>query len=270
MSLRLFRRTWAAQRLKLVAVSVGLLIWATLMPLVYEAFKEQIQILLGSGSQFAQFAQFAQFGGGDLFSLPGAIAVGFIHPIAVALSLVFALGFAVAAVAGERQRGTLEVLLARPLSRRRIYGTFLVATIVFLAIAIAAQVLGTIIGAALGGAMGELRPDRLAVMWLNGVLVFGAFGAVSLAASVSFDRLGPALGLSLAFVLISYFLEIIGSLWTAAKGLQPYSLFHYLDPRGALNGTTTTGDWLVPIAVSAVAILVALTVFPRRDLAAPS
>jgi ABC-2 type transport system permease protein len=266
-SFRLFRRTWSAQRLKLLAVSIGLLVWSVLMPIVYEAFKDQIQIVLGSGGAMSQFAQ---FGGGDFFSLPGAIAVGFIHPIAVALSLVFALGFAVASVAGERQRGTLEVLLARPLSRRRIYLTLLFATILFVSIGAVAQVVGTVIGSALGGALSELRPDRLAVMWLNGVLVFSAIGAVSLVASVSFDRLGPALGLSLAFVLVSYFLEIIGSLWAAAKGLQPYSLFHYLDPRGALNGSTTVADWVVPIAVLTVGIAVALVVFPRRDLAAPS
>ena len=267
MSIRLLRRTWASQRVKLLAVAVSLLIWGTLMPIVYEAFKEQIQFVLGSG---VIPQQLAQFGGGDLFSLAGTIAVGFIHPIAVALSLVFALGFAVAAIAGERQRGTLEVLLARPLSRRRIYLTFLFATVMFVAVVTAAEVGGTIIGTALGGALGELRPDRLVAMWLNGVLVYSAIGAVSLAASVSFDRLAPALSLTLGFVLVSYFLEIIGSLWTAAKGLQPYSLFHYLDPRGALNGTTTVADWVVPLAVLLVAIAVALIVFPRRDLAAPS
>ena len=106
------------------------------MPIIYEAFKEQIQILLGTG---AIPQQFVQFGGGDLFTLPGTIALGFIHPIAVALGLVFALGFAVNAVAGERQRGTLEVLLARPVSRRRLYVTLLVATILFVAVAMAAQ-----------------------------------------------------------------------------------------------------------------------------------
>ena len=107
-------------------------------------------------------------------------------------------------------------------------------------------------------------------MWLNGVLVFAAFGSVALAASVSFDRLTPALAVSLAFVLVSYFLQILGSLWTAARGLQPWSLFHYLDPKGALSGSMTVGDWLVPIGVFAFAVAVALVVFPRRDLAAPS
>ena len=267
MSGRLFLRTWRAQRAKLVAVAIGLTIWGSLMPVVYEAFKEQIKVLLGTG---AIPQQFVQFGGGDLFTLPGTIALGFIHPIAVALTLVFALGFAVASVAGERQRGTLEVLLARPLSRRRLYLTLLVATILFVAIAMAAQVLGTFIGSSLSGSLAELQPERLGLMWLNGLLVFAAFGSIALAASVSFDRLTPALAVSLGFVLVSYFLEIIGSLWIDARGLQPYSLFHYLDPKGALNGTMTVGDWLIPLGVFGAGVIAALVVFPRRDLAAPS
>lgn len=267
MSWRLFLRTWRAQRFKLLLVAVALAIWGALMPVIFEAFKEQIDVLLGSG---AIPQQFTQFGGGDLFTLQGTIALGFIHPISVALGLVFALGFAVNAVAGERQRGTLEVLLARPLSRRRLYLTLLVATILFVAVTMAAQVMGIFIGAAAAGAFAELLPARMAVMWLNGVLVFMALGSIALATSVSFDRLTPALGLSLAFILISYFLEIIGSLWIDARGLQPYSLFHYLDPKGALNGTMTAGDWLVPLGVFVAGLVVALVVFPRRDLAAPS
>jgi hypothetical protein len=69
---------------------------------------------------------------------------------------------------------------------------------------------------------------------------------------------------------VSYFLEIIGSLWVDARGLQPWSLFHYLDAKGALAGVLTTEDWLVPLGVTLVAVVVSLVVFPRRDLAAPS
>src|SRR5204863_250581 len=84
--------------------------------------------------------QFANFGGGDIFSLGGAIALGFIHPIAVALNAVFAVGFAAAAVAGERQRGTLEVLLARPISRRSLAVTLYAAVILFAALLVAVAV----------------------------------------------------------------------------------------------------------------------------------
>ena len=57
---------------------------------MYDSFGAQFQEFLDSG---AFPPQFAQFGGGDIFSLSGAVAIGFVHPIAVGLNLVFALGF---------------------------------------------------------------------------------------------------------------------------------------------------------------------------------
>ncbi len=82
---------------------------------------------------------------------------------------------------------------------------------------------------------------NLWLMWLNGTLLFWAFGAIALLASVSFDRLTPAIGISLAVVLVSYFLDVLGSLWPDAKWLQPYSLFHYVDAKADLAGLPHTG-----------------------------
>ena len=67
--------------------------------------------------------------------------------------------------------------------------------------------------------------------------MFGAIAAIGLAASSSFDRVAPALGVTLGFVIVMYFLEILGSLWPAAAPLQPYSLFHYLKAKAILLGT---------------------------------
>lgn len=173
MNRHLFVRTWRSQRAKVAVVALALGVWSTLMPIVYEAFKSQIQVFLGSGGIPKELMS---FGGGDLFSLSGAIAVGFIHPIAVALVLVFGLGFAVACVAGERQRGTLEVILARPISRRSVYLTLLAATWLFVAISVGGQITGTVVGATLAGASAELQPGRLVPLWANGMLVSGALG----------------------------------------------------------------------------------------------
>ena len=111
----LFRHTWRSQRLRLAVVSLALTIWGFILPIVFAQFGSQFQALMESGMLPEQFAK---FGGGDIFSLPGSIALGFIHPIAIILTSVFAVGFSTSAVAGERQRGTLEVALARPISRR--------------------------------------------------------------------------------------------------------------------------------------------------------
>lgn len=270
MSAPLLGHAWRAYRIRLLIVAAGLALWGALPPIIFDAFGAEIGALIDSGVIPEQFLQFAEFGGGDLFSLAGSVALGFIHPITVGLGLVFSVGFAASAIAGERQRGTLEVLMARPLSRQNVYLTMAVATAVFVGLTLAALTLGSLGGAALTGRVAELGPRNLPLLWLNAFLLYAAFGAISLAASVTFDRLAPAIGLPLGVVLVSYFLDVVGDLWPDAEFLQPYSLFHYLDARGALTGLAEPGNFVVLAAVIAVAVGYALVVFPRRDLAAPS
>ena len=263
----LFGHLWRSQRTKLLIVCVAMAAWNVFLPVIYQSFGQQMKTLVDSGI-FPK--QLTNFGGGDVFSLAGAIALGYVHPIAIILTSIFAIGFTTSAVAGERQRGTLEVLLARPLSRITVYVTLLVAVLVFIGLVLIAASIGTVIGSAIVGVLGELSIDRLPLLWLNGMLLWGTFAAIGLAASVSFDRLTPALGITLAIVVVSYFLDILGSLWPDAKGLQPYSLFHYLASRDVLTGTVNVFGLGLLALVGAVAVGVALVVFPRRDLAAPS
>jgi ABC-2 type transport system permease protein len=267
MNRALFLHTWRANWLRLLIVMIALAAWGSVLPIIYNAFGAQFRQLMESG---AIPSQLAEFGGGDIFSLTGSVALGFIHPLSVGLNLVFAVGFAASCVAGERQRGTLEILLARPISRRVAYGTLALAAGLFVALTVGALTLGAYLGSAVTGRLAELGVGNLPLLWLNGALLFGAFAAISLAASVTFDRLSPAIAVSLAVVLVSYFLDVLGQLWPDAAGLQPFSLIHYLDPRADLAGLPAWGDFAVLGAVIVAAAAYALIVFPRRDLAAPS
>lgn len=267
MNRALLFHTLRSQRRKLLVVALALAAWGALMPIIYATFGSDLKQFIGGNPTFRQFSQ---FGNGSVFTLPGSIALGFVHPIAVALVAVFAVGFATAAVAGERQRGTLEVLLSRPLSRRGVYATLLVAVVLFILITVAAVLVGALASATAWNVIGELKLAQVPLVLLNGALLFLAFAAIGLAASVSFDRLTPAAGVSVAVLVVSYFLEVLGSLWPDAAWLQPYSLFHYLRPADILEGTFPGGDMALLAGVIVLAVVYALVVFPRRDLAAPS
>lgn len=267
MNRALLFHAWRSQRLKLAFVGLGLAVWSALLPIIYATFGEQFEGLVDSGLIPEQLAE---FGGGDIFSLSGAIALGAIHPISLILNSVFAVGYAAAAVAGERQRGTLEVVLARPLSRRVVYVTLLVSALAFVGLALLATIAGAVAGASLAGLGDQIQASRLPLFWLNGLLLFGAIAAIGLAASVSFDRLTPALGITVGVVVVMYFLEVLGSFWPDARGLQPYSLFHHFRPKEVLEGNPDPVDFALLAAVFAGAVGWALAVFPRRDLAAPS
>lgn len=267
MNFALYRHSWRSQRIRLAVASTGLLIWGFVLPVVYAQFGSQFRALLESGIVPEQFAR---FGGGDVFSLPGSIALGLIHPIALILTSIFAVGFSSSAVAGERQRGYLEVVLARPISRRALVATLASAAFSFVALTVTALLTGGLAGSIMAGVIAELAVVHVPLLWLNAFLLFASFAAIGLAASVSFDRLPPALGVTIGIVVTMYTFDVLGSLWPRAEFLQPYSLFHYLKAKAILTGAAEPRDLLVLATVVGAALAWAFVVFPRRNLAAPS
>lgn len=267
MNLAVLRHALRQNRLRLLVVAAALVVWGALMPLIYATFGVEMQAII---RQFPMMEQFTQFGGGNMFTLPGSVGLGFIHPIAIALLAVFAIAYPVMAVAGERQRGTLENVLARPVSRRSLYATLWVVTTLFIALCVAAALLGALISSALVNRLDELEAQNLPLLWFNGTLLYLAFASIGLAASVSFDRAGPAAAITLAIVLVAYFLQVLGSLWPDAAWLQPYSLFYYLKPEEVLTNGVPLVDVALLTTVVVLGVIYALLVFPRRDLAAPA
>ena len=266
MNVRLLVQTIRWNRTRLIALFVVGFGWGALIPVIYVSFSDVIRDLANSGA-FPK--ELMNFGSGSLFTVPGAITIGFQHPIAIAFLGIFAVGTSTGAIAGERERGTLEVLLARPVSRRALYVTVATAVVILLAIELVSMLAGQLAGIVAVDIGDQVDIGSFWLVFVNALLLWAAFAAFSLAASVSFDRHSPALGLALAFLLVNYFLEILGSLWTDVDWTQEYSLFHHFQPTELLAGNAQPLDFLILAAAVAVPVIYALFVFPRRDLAAP-
>ncbi|HYO41980.1 MAG TPA: ABC transporter permease subunit [Candidatus Limnocylindrales bacterium] len=267
LSLPILRRSWRAQRSRVALVCVALAVWSFLMPVVYATFGRELASLLDTGIIPEPFLRLM---GADPFSLVGAVALGWVHPIAIGMFVLFPIGLGAAAIAGERQRGTLEVILSRPISRRTLFATHLAMLIVFAALTVLAALAGTLAGALAYGVAAELDAGSLVFLAVNTVLLLAALGAVSLAASASFDRLAAPVGIGITVLLLGYVLEILGTLWPDAAFLQPFSPFHYLRPLKVLGGRGEPADLLVLAVIAIGATAYGLWRFPRRDLAAPT
>jgi len=267
MNVRLLLQTLRWNRVRLAVVLVAAFGWGLLIPIIYSQFADAFRDLVDSG---VIPRNLMNFGSGSLFTLPGAITLGLQHPLAIAFLGLFAIGSTTSSIAGERERGTLEVLLARPISRTTLYGTLAVTALILIALVLLALLGGQVVGVAVQGLTDELDLAAMPLVVVNGLLLWSAFAAFGLAASASFDRLAPALGLSLAYLLVNYFLEILGSLWTDVAWSQEYSLFHHFQPGEILQGKADPIDFLILGLAVAVPVVYALVVFPRRDLAAPA
>jgi beta-exotoxin I transport system permease protein len=263
----LFRHTWRSHRMRVALITLALGAWGFLMPVIYATFGVQMETLLHSGIIPEAFLRLL---GADPFSLTGAVALGSVHPVALGLQLIYPVGFAAVAIAGERQRGTLEVLLSRPVSRRSVFATLLLATAVFALLTTAGQLAGTVLGATLYGVAGQLDPGLILFLGLNAIALLVALAAVSLAASAVHDRASTPVAIGLVLVIGGYVLEVLGTLWPDAAFLQPLSPFHYLRPLEILAGRGEPTDILVLLTLGVAATAFGLWRFPRRDLAAPT
>ena len=141
-NLPLFRHTLAANAIKLVVIGAGMVLMGVIMPVMYAAFGEEV-------GQFVEsvplLSQFSNFGGGDLFPWHGTVAMGFSHPFTLLLLGIMAVAFPALAIAGERETGTLEVTLSRPISRHGLYLTLFVAGVLFVALLVGVLVLTTVV-----------------------------------------------------------------------------------------------------------------------------
>jgi len=212
-----------------------------------EAFRE----LLGSAGYGTPEGYLAS----ELFS--------FLAPI---LLLVYSVGAGARAIAGEEEGGSLDVLLSTPVRRRRV-----------LLDKFEAMVLGTFglvfamwLSVVVFGAMWDMRPDlaNFTAACVHLYLLALAFGAIALAVGSATGSKGLAIGASSGFALVAFLVQLFGGTVSWLEPIRPLSPFYYYAASEPIVNGIDVVHALVLVAIAAVAVLVALWRFERRDLAA--
>ena len=108
----------------------------------------------------------AALGWGDLnFERPNDfLAMGMLHPIVLTLCVVWAVGRAAGAVAGELDRGTMELLMSQPIARNRLILAHFLVDLIVLPTVCLSFFLGTQFGLA---TVGDFIPDYTSLKQLN-------------------------------------------------------------------------------------------------------
>ncbi len=213
----------------------------------------------------------AMFGGdvSRFVRVQGFIGIGFIHPIMIALLSAFAIGVAVRAVAAEIDRGTINLLLARPVRRRELVLTAFVQLLVGLSILALSLVLGVWFGLQTIGRAGSSVPlgDVLAASALT-LLFFLTVGSYSLVFSAASSDAGRATLFSAGLTLFFYFLNYLAQLSPEFKSVGNWSIFHHWDPSQVLlSSRLDLADVGLFALLSIALVLFATIIVERRDLA---
>lgn len=264
----LLRHTFRANAVRLLVIAAGLVLMGVIMPVMYAAFGKEMSDFIEATPFFSQLMQ--NFGGGDVLSLAGSMSIAFTHPFTLLLIGIMAIAFPALAIAGEREKGTLEVTLSRPISRRGLLLTLFVAGLIVVIALVGVLVIATGVTAFAVGFGDELELANLLWLWVGAALLFVAFMTLAFEASVESDRSGPAIGIPAIFVLLNYLAFAIGSIWPDAKVLGDWSMFHLLKARQILEDGPHVVDAAVLVLFALSFLAIAFYRFPRRDLPAPS
>lgn len=247
--------------------SLGLVGLVALMVSVYPSVRDNEALNKLVNDYPAALKGFVAFGGEiDYVSAAGYLGSELFSLMVPLLLLVAAIGAGARAIAGEEERGTLDLLLAQPMSRRRVALEKLAALM--------AEIvgLGIVLFAALEVGSRAVALDisaaHLAAATTAAVLLAISFGAVAFLLGAATGHRGRASGIAAALAVASYVLNGLAPLVGALEPLQRVSLFYHYAASDPLREGLATSHVSVLLGVAILAAALALLAFDRRDLAA--
>lgn len=263
--LQLLRRS----RGGLIALTVGLFVFEFIQPVAIDSFGNLDQLISLMEIVPKPFLALMNVTPEvvEQVGLPGFLALGYTHPVYHMLVSAVVIWIAARGLAGEMESGSVQVALARPVSRREFYFAR-VGDVVLVAawVAVVASA-GVLAGLAYSQPDGTMVTSHFLAQIGTSFLLALAIGGVALVASARADRMGQAVGWTAAFLIISYVIDYFANLWSFLRPLQPISVFDYYDPPTALaKGTIAASNAAVLLAVFAVCVVAGTIVFVRRDL----
>lgn len=201
----------------------------------------------------------------DLFSPTGYLDSQLFAMMSPLVLLIFGVGAGAQAIAGDEDRGTLELVLAQPLSRTRIVleRAAAIGLLVLLLVAIHWVVL------AVAGLLVDLRPPSggLIAVHVSLLLLVLLFAALALAVGAATGRRGLAIGVSAAVGVVAYMLDSFGPLVDQLEPLRPLSPFYLYRGADPLSQGLDPLHAGVLAATTLIVLAVGVWVFERRDVA---
>lgn len=194
-------------------------------------------------------------------------AIAWAHPLALILMWTHTIAYCTRIPAGEVDRGTIDVLIGLPVSRRRLYLTETFAWLVSGAALLLMWGAGNRLGNALAHGP-RIEPWRLAALLGNLFCLYVAVGGLAWLASALSDRRGRAVGVVLAFVVFFFLVNYLAPFWSLAERLSFLSVLHYYVPLKVLQGGVWPARDMVVLGVLGATLWTAGgIIFGRRDLA---
>lgn len=244
---------------------LGIVILTAFTVLAYGAVKTQADQL---NKAFANLTTNAGsfFGTSDMFSPVGYLNSQLFYIVLPLLFIILGVTLTSSLTFKEERGHTLELLLARPISRAHLLlAKIIIAVSVFVVLGIATLVTIVVCDAIVGLAVSA---GYVALATLLMTLFAGAFAAVAFALYTTSQKSGrAAAAVAILLSLGGYIVTSIAGLVDKLSWLAKIFPYHYYNPGDILRGHVASGLIIYIGCMFLVSLIISLVGFARRDIA---
>lgn len=211
----------------------------------------------------------AFIGGDDLMptNVLSIVAIGYQHPLILTSLMINAVIVPSGLLTAESESGTMELLLARPITRMRIFILTAVLSLVSQVALVGVVLLGTAIWTRYFDYGEEIPLEGFVHVTAHLAALGAAVVGLSLATSVWLNERAQAIGIVVAYLVGSYLMDFSAVWLPSLKNLHPYTLFYYCRPNPILAaGEINRAQVATLLGVAAVSMALAAWRWRRRDL----
>lgn len=257
-------KTLFDQRRGILGWGLAFAAFSLMMTSVYPSFADQ-------ADQFEQLAAsypegLKAFLGGldDLATPEGFIRAELLSAMFPIMLLVYAIGRAADTLAGEEERGALDVTLSQPVTRRRVLlgkaGGLALGIVSLAGIGWAALTVGSLVFG-----MG-LHPGRTAGAFAMLALLGLFFAALAFAFAAARGRKAFAVGAAAGIAALTYLANGLARLSEGLEAVRYLSPFYYYEAADTLRADPEPWGALVLAAGTFALMAIAVLMFERRDI----
>jgi ABC-2 type transport system permease protein len=210
------------------------------------------------------------------------MSISYVHPLVLTVLSIWAIGRAANAIAGEIDRGTMELLLAQPIRRTQIVLAHLCVDLIVFPTLCAAVWIGTYCGTWWMGLqtaereMLRVDPFRFppALFCMLGLL-FAVSGLTMWMSSLGRSR-AIVWGWAVSTFLIMFLVNVLGQIWNDyLEWMRPITVYYHYLPQDMIKSDewyANGSGWMhigVLVGFGTLGYLLAWWTFTGRDLPAP-
>jgi hypothetical protein len=193
------------------------------------------------------------------------LTIGYQHPFVMFLCMLFAVGVPAGLLTGEVQKGTMELILSRPVTKTQVYLCACILTLAGMFALVLTMFFGTFVAVHIYRFDPPVQLDLFFRIAINGGLLASTFGAFTLLCAATFGRLYTVVGISVAFLSLNYFVSLVSEWWPSLRFLKRATIFYFIYYSNLMRQWPLRNMAILSAIILATAAIGAL-IWRRRDL----